>query len=188
MNYKKNLANGFAKKFAENGKPLGRNLFIDGKQILFEKIQTNIDLPVDRKTMYNLLLAKGNQWAGEKYIVTDKEELSLGTYTGFYADIIINDTISLFQEAKVIITFTCPEKADSSTVLIGDFNSSLICTDTVYHKTDFILPDSLSFIITPNEPGNQYLVGYFQTPTLAIETFYFFKGYYVKSDEKYSNL
>ncbi len=188
MNYKKNLANGVAKKFAENGKPLGRNLFINGKQVLFEKIQTNVDLPVNRKTMYNLLLTKGNQWAGEKYIVTDKDELSLGTYTGFYADIIINDTINLFQETEVIIKFTFPERADSSTVLIGDFNNSLICTDTIYNKTEFLLPDSLSFVITPSKPGNQYLLGYFQTPTLAIETFYFFKGYYVKPDDKYSNL
>jgi hypothetical protein len=184
MSYKNNKANGIAKKFAENGNPLGRNLFINGKQVLFEKIQTNVELPVDRKTMLNLLLTNGNQWAGEKYIVTDEEELRMGEYTGIYADIIINDTVSLFNETEVIVKFTFPKRADSSTVLIGDFDKSLNCNDTVYYNTAFTLPDSISFTITHEKPGNQYMVGSFKAPALAPETIYFFKGYYVKKENE----
>jgi hypothetical protein len=184
ISYKNNKANGVTKKFTKNGNFLGKVLYIDDEHILFEKVETNAELPVDRKRMLNLLLTKGNQWAGEKYIVTDEEELSMGEYTGIYADIIINDTVSLFNETEVIVKFTFPKRADSSTVLIGDFDKSLNCNDTVYYNTAFTLPDSISFTITHEKLGNQYMVGYFKAPALAPETIYFFKGFYVKKENE----
>ncbi len=182
-NYRNGKAHGVNKVFNEYGTLIRRSLYIQNKQVLFESTMENSQHESLRRKKLIAFVYNQTKWAGEKYTVLNDSSLSMGSYQGMYVEVMVDDTIPSKTIIEIDLDITFPTLIYNPEILIGEFDKTLACTDTVFYiKLDSVY-DFFSFNYESLKTGNDYLTGRLSVPdSIMKEDIYFFKGFYVEEE------
>jgi hypothetical protein len=183
--YRNGKANGVNKVFNEEGMMLRRSLYIDDIQVLFEGIMTNTEYPIERRQVF-ASINNHKIWAGELYTNLDGTpvsvgKLNIGEFQGMYVNVIVKDTLSFNKKSLVKLEIILPKAINEREILVGNFDKSLKCIDTIFYKRSDSIDKHISFMYLPDRIGVNYIVGRLSDPSNTIKNdIYFFKDFYVK--------
>jgi hypothetical protein len=177
-NYLNNKAYGLNKVYNERGQLIRRSVYIDDKQVLFEKREGNEEKPMFRIKRIAIINDKNN-WAGELLLRKANTNSNEIEKDGLFVSMNIEDTIIKLRETPVSLEFTFPTNQLKSKILIGKFDKSLNCTDTIYYSYQDTINDYLSFNYIPEYTGYNFLVGRMSITDQLNEDIYFFTDFFV---------
>lgn len=178
--YKDGKANGVNKVFNEDDTLVRRSLYINDRRVLFESTQFNAAKTVGRKNIYMNFNNQG-VWAGELYYNISDTSF-LGDYRGMFVNIVIDDTVTLFNETLARLYITLPMGIYDPEILVGNFDENLICNDTLYYAKLDSVSNFLYFSFIPKRLYNNFLVGRLSLPDkYTEEDIYFFQGFFVSN-------
>lgn len=186
--FRNNKAHGINKVFNDQGGLLRRSFYVNNKQVLFESIMENAKDSIVRKKIIRKSSDQG-VWAGELYTDFSGNPLSvgeiienekvIGDYQGMYVEINIDDTINLRKDTIIELKITYPGTILKPIILVGEFDRSLKCIDTIHYASLDSVKDTYYFMYTPHSVGDNYLIGKLSSPkNLATVDLFFFKGFY----------
>ncbi len=178
-NFNKGLVHGVNMVYNENGGWIRSSLYINNFQALYYDNMVKEDTTIGRKRVFGKLNGKVF-WAGELYFYLRDSTSSDEIIQGMYVDVVMDDTIFVNEETQVKLDITFPEAAEGAKILIGEFDNSFNCFDTLQYVSFDTLPDYYSFYYTEQRPGNSNIVGRLMIPDEYLkEDIYFFKGFFV---------
>ena len=100
---------------------------------------------------------------------------------GMWVDLVIDDTITLNNEALVKLNITFPTIIHNPNILIGEFDKTLSCIDTIFYARPDSVGRYFAFKYLPTRLGNNDIIGRLSIPDLY-DDIYFFEDYYVIGD------